>query len=169
MKTLNNISKSLLGAGILLASLTGCSEDMMDKVNKDPNHTQDVQAKFILADVITSTAFSNVGGDFSIYGSAYIEQEVGVHNQLHRAETRNGEPSASATFNNVWSNVYTALRNARIAVNKCSEGGEQEGNLVTKGIAEVLVAYNSAILADMFGDTPWSEAALINPTEHRHI
>ena len=163
MKTLNNISKGLLGAGILLASLTGCSEDMMDKVNKDPNHTQNVQAKFILADVITSTAFSNVGGDFSIYGSAYIEQEVGVHNQLYRAEIRNGEPSASATFNNVWSNVYTALRNARIAVNKCSEGGEQEGNLVTKGIAEVLVAYNSAILADMFGDTPWSEAALINP------
>ena len=87
-------------------------------INKDPNHTQDVQAKFILADVITSTAFSNVGGDFSIYGSAYIEQEVGVHNQLYRAEIRNGEPSASATFNNVWSNVYTSLRNESIYFDK---------------------------------------------------
>lgn len=163
MKTFNYIAKGFLGIGILVTSLSSCSEDAMDKINKDPNHTQDVQAKFVLADVITSTAFSCVGGDFAVYGSAYIEHETGTHNQLWRAEVRQGEPSASATFNNVWSSAYTTLKNARIAIDKCSEGGEQEGNLVTKGVAEVLAAYNSALLTDMFGDTPWSEAAVINP------
>lgn len=163
MKTFNYIAKGFLGIGILVTSLSSCSEDAMDKINKDPNHTQDVQAKFVLADVITSTAFSCVGGDFAVYGSAYVEHETGSHNQLWRAEVRQGEPSASATFNNVWSSAYTTLKNARIAIDKCSEGGEQEGNLVTKGAAEVLAAYNSALLTDMFGDTPWSEAAVINP------
>ena len=78
----------------------------MDDINKDSNHTQDVPAKFILADVITSSAFYNVGGDFSTYFSSYIEHEVGTHNQLFKAEHREGEPSLSSTFNNGWSNVY---------------------------------------------------------------
>ena len=42
---------------------------------------------------------------------------------------------------------------------KCSKDGPQEGNDVTKGMAEVMIALNTAILTDMFGDTPWSEAA----------
>lgn len=134
----------------------------MDKINEDINHSKDVQAKFILADVITSTAFNNVGGDFNTYTSAYVEHETGTHNQLFRAEHRQNEPSAASTFNNVWGTCYSSLKNARIVIDKCSAGGSQEGNQVTKGIAEVLAALNSAIIADMFGDAPWSEASLIN-------
>src|SRR5665647_3939862 len=119
--------------------------------------------QYILADVITSTAFNVVGGDFNTYASAYVEHEVGTDNQLYRAEHRDNEPSAASTFNNVWGSSYAALKNARIAIEKCSVGGKQEGNQVTKGIAEVLAAYNSAIIADMFGDAPYSEAALVNP------
>lgn len=127
----------------------------MDGINKDNNHTTDVPAKFILADVITSTAFSNVGGDLNTYLSTYVEHEVGTHNQLYRAEVRQNEPSASSTFNNVWGNLYSTLKNARIIISKCSEGGAQEGNYTTKGIAEVMAAINSALIADVFGDTPF--------------
>jgi hypothetical protein len=49
-----------------------------------------------------------------------------------------------------------------MAIDQCSEGGRDAGNNVTKGIAEVLAAYNSALIADLFGDAPWSEAALVN-------
>lgn len=161
MKKLN-INKVLLAGIVLSASLVSCSEDVMDNINKDTNHTKSVQAKFILADVITSTAFSNIGGDFNTYTSTYVEHEVGTHNQLFRSEKRQSEPSAASTFNNVWGSCYSALRNARIVIDQCSEGGSQEGNDVTKGIAQVLAAINSALIADMFGDAPWSEAALIN-------
>jgi len=162
MKKIINITKGLLATLVLSAAMVSCSEDVMDKINQDDNHTKDAPAKFILADVITSTAFNNVGGDFSTYTSTYVEHEVGTDNQLYRAEHRLSEPSAASTFNNTWGTCYSALKNARIIIDKCSTGGSQEGNQVTKGIAEVLAALNSAIIADMFGDTPWSEAALIN-------
>ena len=109
----------------------------MDDVNKDLNHTQDAPAKFIVADVITATAFSNVGGDINTYASAYVEHEVGTDNQLYRAEHRQGEPSASSTFNNVWGGLYGTLRNARLVIEIWSAGGSQEGNQITKGVAEV--------------------------------
>jgi hypothetical protein len=156
------LQHKILFAGLLSAAMLSCSEDAMDRVNEDRDHTRDVPAKFILADVITATAFSNTGGDLNTYCATYAEHETGVHNQLFRAEHRQGEPSSAATFNNVWQNLYAALKNARIAIAKCSEGGSQEGNRVTKGIAEVLAAYNAALLADMFGDIPFSEAAIVN-------
>lgn len=162
MKKIVNLTKGLLVAAVISVSMASCSEDVMDTINEDTNHTKDVQAKYILADVITSTSFNVVGGDFNTYASVYVEHEVGTDNQLYRAEHRDNEPSASSTFNNVWGSTYAALKNSRIVIEKCSVGGKQEGNQVTKGIAEVLAAYNSAILADMFGDTPYSEAALIN-------
>ncbi len=162
MKTYINITKSVVFASVLSAALAGCSEDKMDEINKDNNHTSSVDARFILTDVITSTAFSNVGGDFNTYGSSYIEYEVGIDNQLYNAEIRLNEPSASTTFENTWSGVYSTLKNARIAVKQCQEGGRDEGNDVTRGIGEVLAAYNSALLTDMFGNTPYSEAALVD-------
>lgn len=160
MRTYIKITKGFLATAVLSAFLVSCSEDAMDEVNKDVDHTKDAPAKYILADVITSTAFSNIGGDLNTYTSSYVEHEAGCDNQLWRAEHREGEPSSASTFNNVWGSLYSALKNSRIAIAKCSKGGSQAGNDVTLGIAEVLAAYNSALIADMFGDAPWSQAAL---------
>ena len=134
----------------------------MDRINQDTSHTNSVDGKFILADLITSTAFSNVSGDFNTYSSSYVEYEVGIENQLYNAEIRLNEPSASSTFENTWGNVYTSLKNARVIIGQCQEGKRDEGNLVTRGIAEVMEAYNGALLADIFGDTPYSEASLLD-------
>ncbi len=164
MKKNSYIIKGLLAVLILSVTLVSCSEDAMDKVNADKNHSTSVPSKFILADVITSSAFNNVGGDLNTYLSIYVEHAVGVDNQLYNAEHRSNEPSAASTFDNSWLNCYNALKNARIAITKCSAGGSEDGNSVTKGIAEVLAALNSGLIADMFGDTPWSQAALVNST-----
>ncbi|KAA6339641.1 hypothetical protein EZS27_012439 [termite gut metagenome] len=158
MKSIIKLSGRLLSVAVLSAALAACSEDIMDDINKDINHSKDAQAKYLLADVLTSTAFYNVGGDFNTYCSSYVEHEVGVHNQLYRAEYRAGEPSVASTFNNVWGNCYGTLKDAKIIISKCSEGGSQEGNNITKGIGEVMAAYNLALITDMYGDTPWKEA-----------
>lgn len=162
MKLLYSSTRGLLVAAIVALTAVSCSEDIMDEINNDKNHPTDVSAKYILADVITRTAVSNAGGDINTYTAAYVEHECGTHNQLFRAEHRNGEPSAASTFNNVWGNIYTTLKNAKIVIAKCSAGGSEAGNNVTKGIAEVLAAYNLALLTDMFGDVPWTEACDIN-------
>jgi len=48
-----------------------------------------------------------------------------------------------------------------MVVDKTSVGGSQEGNNVTKGMGEVMVALNSAILTDMFGDVPGLKQQLL--------
>lgn len=54
MKTYN-IIKGIFAATVLSVVFSGCSEDAMDRINKDHGHTQSVAARFILTDVITST------------------------------------------------------------------------------------------------------------------
>lgn len=158
----------LLTMGVLATPVifTSCSEDAMDSVNNNVNNPSDVQAKFILTDVITRTAFSNVGGDFNTYLSTYVEHEVGTDNQLWNAEHRENEPVRSSTFNNTWGNVYTTLKDARIVIEKCSEGGAQSGNYATLGMGQVMAAYNLALLTDLFGDAPYSEG--FKPLEIRN-
>ncbi len=154
--------KKYIKRGLFVATavvgLSSCSEDLMDDINRNPNNPLDVQAKFVLTDAITRTAVNNVGGDLNTYLSTYVEHFTGVHNQLFFSENRVTQPQASSTFNNSWGSLYTALRDAKVVVDKCSPGGSQEGNDVTLGMGQVLMAYNIALLTDMFGDVPYTEA-----------
>ena len=125
------LTHGLLALALLAVPMISCTDSVMDDINVDKNHAQDVQAKFIVTDLITSTAFSTVGGDFSTYASVYIEQEAGIHNQLFNAETRNGEPSSTNTYNNVWSSTYTNLKNAKTVIAKCSGEGKYYQNYYT--------------------------------------
>ncbi len=156
---MKNIFAMTAKVAVLFVSLSVMSscEDFMDKINEDVNHATNTTANFLVPEIIMSTAQNVVGGDFNTYMGAYNEQWVGTHNQLYNAETRGGEVQLSTTFNNVWGTVYTNIRNAKIVVAKCSEGGDEEGDDLTLAVAKVMLAYNAAILTDMFGDTPFSQ------------
>lgn len=144
----------------LSVSLSSCSEDVLDKVNTDMNHATDVEAKFMVPEIITNTAINVSGGDFNTYASIAVEHEGGVFNQLAGAEKRTSEWNVSSTFNNAWGSVYTSLRNAKIVMEKTADDAEgvDAGDQSIRGIAEVMYAYNAAILTDLFGDAPFSEA-----------
>lgn len=129
----------------------------MDEINKDTSHPLDVKAQFIISDIEVRTAQNIIGGDFNTYFGAYVEQWVGTHNQLYQAEIRGAECRVSSTFNNTWATVYENIRNAKIVVSKCSEGGSEEGNNLGKAVGEILLAYNIAAATDIYGDTPYSE------------
>ena len=82
MKKYKSIGK-LLAVSFLTATIaSACTEDAMDKINENPNNPLDAPAKFLITDLGVSTAFSTVGGDFSLYSSVYIEHETGISNQL---------------------------------------------------------------------------------------
>lgn len=160
MKTINvfkNISFTLLACIAL-----SCSQKELDEVNRDRNHTQDVPSRFILTDIMTSTAFNVVGSDIPLYASVYIEQEGGVWNQLYQAENRITQPTSATTYNNSWDQIYNNIKALKIAVDKTSAGGTEEGNDITGGIAKILLAYNLAILTDYFGDVPYAETGIMN-------
>ncbi len=157
---MNSMKKYIYSIAIALIAITfsSCSEDLMDNINKNVNDPANVASNLIITDVMTSSAFSVTGSDLSFYSSCYIEHNVGSFNQMYNAEIRNNEPTSSTTYNNPWNSMYTNLLNLRDIINKCSEGGSEEGNFYNLGIAQILSAYNLAILTDVMGDIPWTEA-----------
>ena len=152
--------KRLFKYFILIGTVLGtiaCSEDFMDEINKDTSSPLDVNAKFLIPDIEIRTAQNVIGGDFNTYFGAYIEHWVGTHNQLYQAEIRGAEVRVSSTFNNTWGTIYENIRNAKIVVSKCSEGGAEDGNKLAKAVGEILLAYNVAAATDIYGDTPYTQ------------
>ena len=153
----------LIILSIAFLGFTSCSEDLLDKINKDnQNPSPDaVPAYLQLSEAIMSTGFSTVSGDYAFYLASLNEQEIGVgNNQLMKAELRNSsEWAASTTFNNVWNSTYGNLLNIREIIRKIeNEVPGNVGQYDLLGIAQVLEALNFGILTDMHGDIPYSEA-----------
>ncbi len=147
-------------ASAVVTMFAACSEDALDKVNEDINHAPDAEAKFVFADLGVSTAFSVVGGDLNTYLGVAVEHWGGVHNQLFKADQRNGEWISSSCFNNTWVSIYNTIKNCRVVIEKTADDatGVDAGNAPLNAAAKVLLAYNSAVLTDLFGDAPYSEA-----------
>lgn len=154
MKQIKYIVAGFLG----LLALQSCSEDTMDDINNNVNKPTDMESKFILTDVITASAFSVTGSDLSFYTGIYAELNAGIYSQMYSAQTRDGEPQLATTYNNSWNTIYKQLAPLQIVIEKCSEGGKEAGNYHNLGIAQVLYAYNLAVLTDLFGDVPLKEA-----------
>lgn len=162
MKRIKYILASIVVAALTLQS---CSEDKMDDINKNKNDPEFMESKYILTEVMTKTSFSVTGADLAFYASIYTELLGGSSAQFYNAQERLGEPANSTTYNNQWNAIYINLRSLKFVEQKCSEGGEEAGNYHALGIAQILKAYNLAILTDLFGDVPYSEALepLLNP------
>ncbi|WP_372949409.1 SusD/RagB family nutrient-binding outer membrane lipoprotein [Mariniphaga sp.] len=149
---------NILLAGLLVLAAWSCSEDIMDDINKNVNDPTDVGSNLIITDAMVKSAFSITGSDLAFYASVYIEHNVGIWNQSYNAEIRSGEPISATTYNNNWNAIYNNLYNLKVIIEKCSEGGSEEGNFHTLAIAQTLMAHNLATLTDLMGDVPWSEA-----------
>lgn len=140
-----------------IVAISSCSDDIMDDINKDLNNSTNVESKFMLPSVIVETAFGTAGSDIAWYSSVYIEQSAGTFGQLQTADNRIGCREASL-FNNSWNSVYSNLMVLKDITAKCSPTGAEPKNYITLGISQVLTAYNLAVLTDMWGQVPWSQA-----------
>jgi hypothetical protein len=149
---------NILLAGLMVIAAWSCSEDIMDDINKNVNDPTEVGSNLIITDAMVTSAFSITGSDLAFYASVYIEHNVGIWNQSYNAEIRSGEPISATTYNNNWNAMYNNLYNLKVIIEKCSEGGSEEGNFHTLAIAQTLMAHNLATLTDLMGDVPWSEA-----------
>lgn len=139
-----------------------CSEDTMDNINKDEANppAATVDAKYQITDAIMSTGFTTWSGAYAWYVASYTEQIFGTgNNQLMKAELRQRtETAASTTFNNEWNGTYANLMNISQIIQKCSDGGLNQGQYDILGMAQVLWVLNVEALTDLHGDIPCSEA-----------
>lgn len=149
---------SIIVLSALCLAFGSCSDDKMDEINENKNNPTQMASKFILTDVMTSSAFDCVGADLAFYASMYIEYNVGIFNQYYQAELRNNQPTQSSTYGNQWAQLYTNLAHLKDCIQKCQEGGPEPDNYHGLGIAQIMTAYDLALLTDLFGDVPWTEA-----------
>ena len=143
---------------LFLFALSACSEDIMDKINENPNNPSEMASRLIVTDVMTSSAFNVTSSDYAFYTSVYMELNTGIWGQMYNAEIRLAEPTNASTYNNSWRSQYYNLYHLKLIIDKCSTGGNEAGNFQTLGVAEVLKAYNLAMLTDLMGDVPYTEA-----------
>jgi len=155
---MKKIIRILFVAFLAFPFFLSCSESIMDDINENVNDPGDMESRLIITDAMTSSAFQVAGGDFCYFASIYIEHNTGTWGQFYNADIRAAQPSSSTTYNNTWNSVYANLYSLRLVREKCSEGGSEEGNYNTLGIAQILTAWNLAALTDVMGDVPWSEA-----------
>lgn len=153
--------KYLFGLALATVLFSSCSEDMLDRINKDETSKSPevVPSKFQLTDAEVATAYSTVNGAYAWYVSSYTEQLFGTgNNQMMKAELRNtSETASSATFNNEWNSTYSNLHNLYQMIEKCSEGGLDADKTDLLGEALILNALNWGVLTDLHGDIPFSE------------
>lgn len=144
---------------IALASLliTSCSEELMDIINKDVNNALSMSAQSELPDVILNSAFSTTATDIAWYATVYVEHSAGTWAQSAQADKRVGQ-TASTLFNNNWNALYDNLMVLDDMIKKTDPATGDEENLYARGVAQILTAYNLAVLTDMWGEVPWSEA-----------
>ncbi len=141
-------------ASLLLAS---CSEDIMDEINKDVNNASTMSAQSELPDVILKSAFETTGCDIAWYSSVFIEHSAGTWGQSNEQDKRIGQ-EASTVMNNNWNGAYDLLMILDDMIKKTDPATGDEDNLYARAIAQILTAYNLAVVTDMWGEVPWTEA-----------
>ena len=102
---------------------------------------------------------SKLGTDIAWYASTYIEHNTGQWGQHYDADRRLSQQSTSL-LNNSWNNCYRIIGISRDILSKTSETGQEPSNFITRGITQILFAYNMAVVTDMWGDVPFDDAGL---------
>lgn len=147
----------ILFIALITLVMSSCSESLMDLINKDVNNALTMSAQSELPDVILNSAFTTTGTDIAWYATVYIEHSAGTWAQSSNADKRVGQ-TASTLFNNSWGNLYDNLMVLNDIIQKTDPATGEEVNPYARGIAQILTAYNLAVLTDMWGEVPWSEA-----------
>ncbi|MCW3462720.1 SusD/RagB family nutrient-binding outer membrane lipoprotein [Chitinophaga nivalis] len=148
--------KYIAGSFIAL-SFSACSDKIMDEINRDRNNPADVAAINQIPSVTLESAFGTTGTDLAWYASVFIEHNAGTWGQMLDADTRIGV-KASSLANNSWNAVYDNMMILQDIIKKCSPEGSEPQNKTVLGVAQVLMAYNIAVVSDMWGQVPFKEA-----------
>lgn len=155
-------AKYILGLAATAFLFGACSDDQLDKINKDEAHPNStlVSGELAITDAEVGSIYNSLCQSYAWYTASYTEQECGTgNNQLKNIELRlKSEMASSSTFSNEWNQTYSTLFNLKDIKNKCQEGGVNSGNYALLGMAQTVEALDWGILTDMHGNIPCSEA-----------
>lgn len=148
-----------------IVTIVSCKKSFLD-INTDPNNPTAVELSKILP-----TTQRTLGDALSM-----DENNGGLSNVLaayvHQMSTREeadkyGMTGADPVIATSWAKLYSATANPGTSfpvygvlqnLENIIANGTEQGNLRYVGIAKILKAYVFSVLADVFGDVPFSEA-----------
>jgi hypothetical protein len=127
---------------------TSCKKSFLD-VNTNPNAVVDVTPKTLLPNTTVGMAFTN-GNELGKVAGLLMQYNSGIAGQAAAYDTWN-----IGSLDNSWSNeVYTnVVNNLGILIQKT-----QAQSPAYAGIAKLELAYTMAMVTDLWGDVPYSQA-----------
>ena len=141
-------------ATTLVVASTGCKPDSFLDVNTSPNQFEVAAPGVVLTALEVVTAF-NIGNDVNRSGSVLVQHFSGLGTQIANVDNYQLQQSgfADATWDRFYQGtIYNA--NGLIAI------AARVNSPAYAGIAKLQKAYAVAALTDLWGDVPYSQAAL---------
>lgn len=137
-------------AAALALGLASCSKDTFLDVNTNPNNPASVTPSALLNGVEVTTGFT-AGNDLGRVADLLVQHTAGIANQPRNYDTY----LLRGNYDNQWNNeLYGgSLVNAQQIINLT-----QASSPAYAGYAKILKAYNFALLTDLWGDVPYSQA-----------
>lgn len=137
--------------GLLFICMYNCS-DYLD-INTDPNNPTTAPLDQLL---------TNVEGSFNQITEfeLFIAEELScyVHQIVYREEQdQYGTKQDNADVQNSWDVAYSVFTESNIII----EQGTADNEMVMVGMAQIIKAYTAVIIVDVWGDAPFTEAALL--------
>ncbi|WP_426059597.1 SusD/RagB family nutrient-binding outer membrane lipoprotein [Hymenobacter sp. B1770] len=138
-------------AGLVTLGGAGCSVDKFLDVNNTPNNPITAPPTVLLTSTAIGTAFSN-GNEINRITSLLVQHVAGAANQAAGQDRYN----IRGGLDNQWQFEQYAgvLQNSQTLI----ETANSVNSPAYAGIGKLLKAYNFAMVTDLWGDIPYSEA-----------
>ncbi len=156
---MKKISYTILFTAFILINYN-CTKDF-DKINTNPNAPNDVESSFLLRQVIYDFGEEMSYEGFvagNLLGQYFTMVDFNLFDRHSLSEPQFG--------GNPWPVIYQNLRDNQIILDKSLIN---DADKVYEGPARIMKAYFTAVLTDLFGDVPYSEAlkakeGILNPS-----
>ena len=148
IKKINSIGLALATVGLL--GLSSC-EKFFGDVNVDPHGVIDASPTSILATVETRLVYT-IGGDFSRYAGIFTQHIDGNDRQFAGYQNYTFVPG---DFGGPWGNLYSGVLTDIKQLKTKADVGKFDAY---GGVARALEAHTLMMIADFYGDAPYSTA-----------
>jgi hypothetical protein len=145
---------TILVSGVLLLSVSSCKKDL-EKINQNPNASQNAQPDYLLTAATKATADTYWGTSNNMDASLLFVQ--------HWAKIQYTDPDryiyTNTAFQELWSVGYTKSVINFNQIIKLADAGASPNY---KGVALVLRSWAFTLLTDAYGDIPYKQAVSID-------
>ncbi|MEN9610774.1 MAG: hypothetical protein RLZZ628_1588 [Bacteroidota bacterium] len=146
-------NKKSIGLAFVAAALLGLNacKSYFGDVNVDPHAPLDASPAAILLAAETRLVYT-IGGDFARYASVFTQHVDGYDRQFAGYQNYTFVP---ADFNTPWDNLYAGVL---IDLKSLVAKADASGYNAYGGVARALQAHTLMMIADYYGDAPYSAA-----------